>query len=232
MFSLTPEEMSALRLSAEIATICAVGSLPPAVLVGWFLARRNFRGKALLEAVVCLPLVMPPVTVGYLLLLALSPRSAIGGWVLEEFGIRLAFSYYAAIIASAVVAFPLFVRAVRVAMEMVDPRLEAASRQLGCGPVATFCRITLPLALPGIVAGFVLAFARSLGEFGATVTFAANIEGQTRTLPLAIYSYMNVPGREGQALKLALVSVALALAAFVASEVILRRGRGARRAAA
>lgn len=229
---LTPEEWSAVRLSAEIAVLCVVFSTPVAIFTGWLLARKNFPGKALAESIICLPLVMPPVTVGYLLLITLSTKSLVGGWLYHEFGIRLAFNFNAAVIASAVVSFPLYVRTVRVAIEMVDRKYEEASRQLGSGAVATFFRVTLPLAVPGILAGLVLAFARSLGEFGATITFAANIEGETRTLPLAIYSYMNIPGRESEAMKLAWVSVAIALLAFIGSEILLRRRQNARTEAA
>lgn len=220
---LSPEEWSAVRLSAQIAVLCAVCSTPPAIFAGWFLARKNFPGKAFAESVICLPLVMPPVTVGYLLLVTLSTKSMIGGWLYEEFGLRLAFNFNAAVIASAVVSFPLYVRTVRVAIEMVDTKFEEASRQLGSGAIATFFRVTFPLAIPGILAGLVLAFARSLGEFGATITFAANIEGETRTLPLAIYSYMSIPGKENEAMKLAWISVAIALLAFVGAEYLLRR---------
>lgn len=220
---LSPEEWSAVRLSAIIALLCAAFSTPPAIFTGWLLARKQFPGKALAESIICLPLVMPPVTVGYLLLVCLSTRSMVGGWLFEQFGIRLAFNFNAAVIASAVVSFPLYVRTVRVAIEMVDRKYEQAARQLGSGAVATFFRVTLPLAAPGILAGLVLAFARSLGEFGATITFAANIEGETRTLPLAIYSYMSTPGMEDAAMKLAWVSVGIALLAFMGSEMLLRR---------
>lgn len=220
---LTSDEWSAVQLSVEIAVLCAFFSTLPAIGVGWLLARKNFPGKALVESLICLPLVMPPVTVGYLLLLTLSTKSWLGGWLFQEFGLRLAFSFNAAVIASAVVSFPLYVRTVRVAVEMVDPRFEEASRQLGSGSLLTFFRVTLPLAAPGILAGLVLAFARSLGEFGATITFAANIEGETRTLPLAIYSYMNIPGKEGEAMLLAWISVGIALLAFFCSEMLLRR---------
>lgn len=224
-FHFKPDEWEAVFLSVKVAILCTLLTLPLAVGMGWLLARREFRGKSLVESVICLPLVMPPVTVGYLLLVVLGTRGLLGSYLWDHFNIRLAFCFNAAVIASAVVSFPLFVRSVRVAMELADPSLEEAARQLGAGSLRRFLTVTLPLALPGIVAGLSLSFARSLGEFGATMTFAANIEGETRTLPLAIYSYMNIPGAEGSAMRLAALSAILALVAFVASEMLLRRSR-------
>lgn len=220
---LTPEEWEAIVLSIKVASFSAIFTLPLAIFTGWFLARKKFKGKALVESILCLPLVLPPVTVGYLLLVCIGPTSEIGKWFLYHFDLRLAYSFSAAVIASMVVSFPLSVRSVRVAMQLTDQGLEKAARQLGASPLKAFFSITLPLAAPGVLAGLTLAFARSLGEFGATITFAANIEGETRTLPLAIYTAMNIPGREQDAMRLALFSVALSLVAFILSEVLLQK---------
>lgn len=222
---LTASEEAALLISLKVAVLCAICTFPPALFFGWLLARKKFPGKWLLDAVIHLPLVMPPVTVGYLLLLTLGVRGFIGSHVYEWFGIRLAFTFQAAVIASAVVSLPLFVRAIRLSLEHSDPGFEEAARTLGAGRLRTFAAVTLPLALPGILGGFVLSFARSLGEFGATITLAGNIEGETRTLPLAIYSLMNTPGGDDAALRLALLSVLLSLAAFAASEFFSARWR-------
>lgn len=219
------EELTAVFISLKVALLCALCSFPLSLFFGWLLARKDFRGKSLLDALIHLPLVMPPVTVGYLLLLVLGIRGLIGGYLYEWFGIRLAFNFYAAVIASIVVSLPLFVRSVRLSFELAEPGFEDAARTLGAGKVRTFILITLPLTLPGILSGFILSFARSLGEFGATMTVAGNIEGQTRTLPLAIYSFMNVPGGEGAAMRLAGLSVLLSLGAFAVSEYLSARCR-------
>jgi molybdate transport system permease protein len=220
---MTPVEIEALRLSLKVA-IWAVGvSLPFGVLVAWLLARREFPGKLLLDGIVHLPLVVPPVAVGYLLLVTLGRNGAVGGWLYDWFGITLIFTWKGAAVAAGVMAFPLMVRAIRLSLEAVDQRLETAARTLGASPQRVFLSITLPLISPGILAGVVLAFARSLGEFGATITFVSNIPGQTRTLPLALYSVMQTPGGEDAAVRLVLISIALALAAIFASEIIARR---------
>lgn len=219
----TSAEWQAIGLSVKVALACTLVTVPLAIAAGYLLARRRFWGKSVVESLFHLPLVMPPVTTGFLLLLLLGSRSPLGGWLESVFGIRIAFSYAAAVIAAAVVSFPLAVRAVRTAMEMVDPGLEEASRLLGASRLKTFFRITMPLALPGILSGAILSFARSLGEFGATITFAGNIAGETQTLPLAIYALMQVPGKEEATLRLVLVSVVISLAAMLLSEWYLQK---------
>ncbi|MEM6804617.1 MAG: molybdate ABC transporter permease subunit [Bacteroidota bacterium] len=221
-------EIEAIFLSIKVALICSLISVPIALWVGYQMARKDFWGKSLVEGFIHLPLVMPPVTTGYLLLLLLGSQSMIGKWLFNSFGIKLAFSFYAAVIASVVVSFPLIVRSVRTAMEMVDVGLEDASRMLGAGRWKTFFRITVPLALPGIISGAILAFARSLGEFGATITFAGNIAGETQTLPLAIYAYMQIPGKEGATFRLVLVSVVISFLAMILSEWYIKRMKDAR----
>jgi len=216
-------EIDAIMLSLKVAVYCTLISLPLALWLGYFMARRNFFGKPLLESIIHLPLVMPPVTTGYLLLVLLGSRSVVGQWLYATFGIRLAFSFEAAVIASVFVSFPLIVRSVRTAMEMVDSGFEEASRMLGAGKWRTFFSVTVPLALPGIVSGTVLSFARSLGEFGATITFAGNIAGETQTLPLAIYAYMQIPGKENETIRLVMVSVAISFLAMVISEWYVKK---------
>ena len=217
------EEWQALELSARVALCAMVVCLPVGVLVGWLLARREFRGKLLLEVLVQLPMVLPPVVPGYMLLWALGTRGPIGHWLQEAFGLVLAFNWKGAVIASAVMAFPLLVQPVRVAFRLVDLRLEQAATTLGATPWNAFVTVALPLAAPGVLAGAVLCFSRSLGEFGATMAFVGNIPGETRTLPLAIYSLMNVPDGEPAATRLALLSIALAVGALTASHWITRR---------
>ncbi len=216
-------EIQAIKQSIKVAVYCSLISLPIALWLGYKMARHNFYGKSLVESIIHLPLVMPPVTTGYLLLLLLGSKSWIGKWLFTVFGVKLAFSFQAAVIASVFVSFPLIVRSVRTAMEMVDTGLEEASRILGAGRIKTFFRITVPLALPGIVSGTILAFARSLGEFGATITFAGNIEGETQTLPLAIYAYMQVPGKEDATLRLVMVSIVISLIAMTLSEWFVKK---------
>ena len=217
--TLTPEEWQALALSAKVAAWATVLCLPAGIALAWLLARREFRGKFLLEALVQLPMVLPPVVPGYLLLLLLGTQGPIGAWLERDFGIVLAFTWKGAVLASAVMAFPLMVQPVRIAFRMIDPRYDQAAMTLGARPWAAFLSISLPLALPGIVAGSLLCFSRSLGEFGATMAFVGNIPGETRTLPLAIYSYTHVPGGEAPALRLVYLSIALAVAALLASHV-------------
>ncbi len=220
---LTPEEWSALLLSLRVSGWSVAIMLVPGVGCAWLLARKKFPGKVLVDALIHLPLVVPPVVVGYLLLLSLGRRGWIGRWLHDGLGVEVAFTWKAAAIAAAVMGFPLLVRAIRLAIELVDIRIEQAARTLGASPWRVFLTITLPLSLPGVVAGVMLAFARSLGEFGATITFAGNIEGVTRTLPLAVYTYTQVPGGDAPAMRLVLISIGLALAALVASELLARR---------
>jgi molybdate transport system permease protein len=219
----TPEELDAIRLSLQVAAASVVASLPVAVATAWLLARRDFAGKTLFDALVHLPLVLPPVVVGYFLLLGFGRHGVLGAPLADWFGIVFAFRWTGAALAAAVMGFPLMVRAMRLSLEAIDPGLEAAARTLGAGPLAVFFSVTLPLALPGIVTGALLSFARSLGEFGATITFVSNIPGETRTLPIAIYSYTQVPGGDAQALRLSLIAVVLALGALFVSETLARR---------
>ncbi len=223
LWTFNEADFQAIKLSVEVAIYCSIISLPIALWVGYKMARHNFFGKPVIESIIHMPLVMPPVTTGYLLLLLLGSKSLVGKWLFTVFGIKLAFTFYAAIIASVFVSFPLIVRSIRTAMEMVDTGLEEASRMLGAGRIKTFFRVTVPLALPGIVSGTILAFARSLGEFGATITFAGNIEGETQTLPLAIFSSMQVPGKEGATLRLVIVSVIISFIAMALSEWYIKK---------
>ena len=228
MWSLSDSELEALWLSLKVS-LCGVGaSLPIGIAIAALFARRSFPGKGLIEGIVYLPLVLPPVVTGYALLLLLGRRGPLGAWLYDVLGVTLVFRWTGAAVASAVMGFPLLVRAVRLSFEAIDRRLERAARTLGAGPVRVFLSITLPLALPGILAGTMLSFGRSLGEFGATITFVSNIPGETRTLPLAIYSYTQIPGGDESALRLVVISVALSLLTLVLSEYISRRA--ARRA--
>ncbi len=221
---LSPDQWQVLALSLRIAFCCVLISLLPAVLLGWLLARREFPFKIALDGLCHLPLVLPPVVTGYLLLLLFGRRGTFGP-LLDAIGLQLAFNWKGAVLASAVVGFPLMLRSVRLSIEAVDPRLERVARTLGASPLRAFMTVTLRLALPGVLVGSLLTFARSLGEFGATITFAANIAGQTRTIPAAIYTYLNQPGGEDRAWALVLVSVFLSLFALVASEYSARRLR-------
>jgi molybdate transport system permease protein len=223
MPELTPLEIEALGLSLKVAVWSVVASLPFGLAVAWLLGRCDFFGKTLVDGLVHLPLVLPPVVVGYLLLLLLGRNGPLGSWLFATLGITLPFTWEGAALAAAVMAFPLMVRAMRLSLEAVDQKLETAARTLGATRLSVFLTITLPLTLPGILAGAVLAFARSLGEFGATITFVSNIPGETRTLPLALYSLIQTPGGEAGALRLAMISVLLSLAALAASEFIARR---------
>jgi len=221
---LSNDEWQAVRLSLLVATSAMLGSLPFGVGAAWVLARRRFRGKMLLETLVNLPLVLPPVVTGYLLLVAFGRRGWIGRWLDEWLGIQISFSWTGAALASAVMAFPLMVRAIRIGFEGIDPRLESAARTLGAGPIDTFLTVTLPLARTGVVAGAVLAFARSLGEFGATIMIAGSIPGETRTIPLFIYNVLETPGGGAAAWRLIVVSIVISMAALGACEWIERRG--------
>jgi len=219
---LSPYEREALSLSLWVSGWAVAGSLPPGIFLAWLLARKKFPGKFLLDGLVHLPLVLPPVVMGYILLVLLGRKGALGAWLYDVFGITFAFNWKGAALASAVMAFPLLVRAVRLSVEGVDQGLEAAARTLGASSVRVFLTITLPLILPGILTGTILAFARSLSEFGATITFVSNIPGQTRTLPLALYTLTQVPGGEAGAFRLCVVSVVLAMIALIASEIFSR----------
>ncbi len=223
MWTLSDEERSALWLSLQVSAWAVGASLPPALLCALLMARVRFVGKSIFEGLIYLPLVLPPVVTGYLLLILLGRRGYIGSWLYDTFGILFAFRWTGAAIASAIMGFPLMVRAIRLSLESVDRRIETAARTLGAGRWRVFFTITLPLTLPGIVAGSVLSFGRSLGEFGATITFVSNIPGETRTLPLAIYTLTQVPGGDEAALRLIVISIALSLATLIASELLVRR---------
>ncbi|HVO48663.1 MAG TPA: molybdate ABC transporter permease subunit [Steroidobacteraceae bacterium] len=222
---LSPAELDALRLSLEVAARSVLLSLPAAVGIAWLLTRGRFPGRSLLDALVHLPLVLPPVAVGYVLLLLFGNRGPVGHWLHEQFGIQLAFTTAGAALATAVMAFPLMVRAIRLSLEHLDPGLEAAARTLGAGPLDRFCTITLPLMLPGVIAGAVTAFAAGLGEFGAVITFAANVPGQTRTIPLALYTAIQSPDGDAAALRLAVLSFVLGLSGLLLAEWLARRIR-------
>ncbi len=222
---LTPDEWQAIRVSLVVASRSVAFGLPLAVLAAYALARGRFAGRTVLDALVHLPLVMPPVVVGWGLLLLFGVRGPLGSLLQDWFGMRLVFTTAGASLATAVMAFPLMVRAMRLSLEGIDPGLEAAARTLGAGPVDRFVTVTLPLMAPGILAGAVVAFAAGLGEFGAVITFASNIPGETQTLPLAIYAATQVPGGEATAAKLSAVSFTLAVAGLLLSELIARRMR-------
>jgi molybdate transport system permease protein len=221
--SLSSAEVEALRLSLWVSVWAVAGSLPPGILFAWVLARLKFPGKQLLDGLLHLPLVLPPVVVGYLLLILFGRKGLIGAFLHATFGLTFAFDWKGAALAAAVMAFPLLVRAVRLGIENVDRGLEAAAKTLGASRVRVFFTVTLPLAVPGLITGIVLAFARSLGEFGATITFVSNIQGQTQTLPLALFTLTQVPGGEAGALRLCLLSVAISLVALILSEISARR---------
>jgi molybdate transport system permease protein len=222
-WALTPVEIEALKLSLWVSVWAVAGSLPLGVLAAWMLARLDFPGKSILDGFFHLPLVLPPVVIGYLLLVGFGRRGILGAWLYEFTGITLAFNWKGAAVAAAVMAFPLMVRAVRLSIESVDRGVESAARTLGAGPLRVFFTVTLPLVTPGILTGLILAFARSLGEFGATITFVSNIRGETQTLPLALYTLTQMPGGEVGAMRLCLISVVIAMAALVASEGLARR---------
>jgi molybdate transport system permease protein len=220
---LTTEEWQALGLSARVAACATVICLPLGIGVGWLLARRAFTGRWLVDTLIQLPMVLPPVVPGYVLLLLFGNQGPLGGWLHEHFNIELAFNWKGAVLASATMAFPLMVQPVRLAFRMIDARLAHAATTLGASPARAFLTVTLPLCLPGIAAGSVLCFSRSLGEFGATMAFVGNIPGETRTLPLAIYSFTHVPGGDLAAARLATLSVGLALIALLGSHLLTRR---------
>jgi molybdate transport system permease protein len=224
---LSAEEWAVVLLSLKVGGVAMIVTLPIAFALAWLLARVRFPGRVLVDALVHLPLVVPPVVTGWVLLLAFGPTGPIGAPLERWFGVSVLFRWTGAAIAAGVMALPLMVRAMRLSIEAVDARLENAARTLGAGPWRVFWTLTLPLSVPGILAGAVLGFARSIGEFGATITFVSNVPGETRTLPLAIYSVLQQPGGEAMAWRLSAISVALSLAALVASELLARRaGRG------
>jgi len=219
---LSPDEWRALALSLRVSFWAMLVSLPFGILVAYALARWRFPGRQLLNGIVHLPLILPPVVTGYLLLITFGRRGLVGQWLDEWFGIVFAFRWTGAALAAGIMAFPLMVRAIRLAIEAVDPRLEQAAATLGASRPWVFLTVTLPMILPGVVAGAILAFAKAMGEFGATITFVSNIPGQTQTLPSAIYSYLQVPGGEANAGRLVLVAVAVAMAALLLSEWVGR----------
>lgn len=222
---LTDPEWQAVLLSLKVSSIAVLLSLPVGILVAWVLVRCQFPGKALLGSIIYLPLVLPPVVVGYLLLVSFGRKGVIGAWFHDWFGITFAFNWRGAVLAAAVMSFPLMVRAICLALEGVDLRLEQAARTLGAGSWRVFFTITLPLTLPGIIAGMVLAFARALGEFGATITFVSNIPGETRTLPSAMYTLIQTPGGENTVWRLCVIAIALAMCSLLVAEWLARISR-------
>ncbi len=227
---LSAEDWQVVGLSLKVSAVAMAATLPIAFALAYLLARKDFFGKSVVDALVHLPLVLPPVVTGWVLLLAFGQTGPIGGWLQSAFGVSVLFRWTGAAIAAGVMALPLMVRAIRLSIEGVDRRLEGAARTLGAGAWRTFATITLPLSLPGVLAGLVLGFARSIGEFGATITFVSNIPGETETLPIAIYSALQVPGGEGAVVRLAGIAVALSFAALILSEWLARRGGTGRRA--
>lgn len=223
IFLLSNAELEALALSAKVALVCTFSIVLPGVAVAWLLAKKSFIGKSLLDSIVHLPLVLPPVVPGFILLLLFGSQGFIGKWLMQTFNVSIAFTWVGAAVASAVMAFPLMVRSARLAIAQVDARLEDAAQSLGAHPLHVFLTVTLPLAMPGILTGLILAFSRSLGEFGATITFVGNIEGETRTLPLAIYSYTQMPGGDVAALRLVILSMLIAFTALLISNYFERR---------
>ena len=225
MFELTALEQEALSLSLVVAIWAVIISLPFAILIAWILARKDFWGKIALDGLVHMPLVIPPVVLGYILLVGLGRNSFLGNWLYETLGLQFAFNWKGAALAAAIMGFPLMVRAIRLSLEAIDPKLETAAKTLGANPFAIFLKITLPLMLPGLIAGLFLSFARAFGEFGATITFVSNIPGQTRTLPIAIYSVLQSPGGDDAAVRMVTLSIVIAIAALILSEVLGRRIR-------
>ena len=225
MFELSHTESEAVFLSLKVALFAVGLSLPLGIFVAWVLARMEFPGKTVLDAIIHVPLVMPPVVVGYLLLLLLGRKGILGSWIYDTFGVTIGFSWQGAAVAAAVMSFPLMVRAIRLSIEAIDPHLEQAARTLGAGRLDVFFSVTLPLAGSGIVVGVILAFARALGEFGATITFVSAIPGETNTLPISLYTIVQTPGEETGAIRLVALSLVIAFGAMFAAEVISRRVR-------
>lgn len=227
LFSFSNAELSAIYLSITVGIWSVLISLPFGIFFAWLLARKNFIGKSIIDGLLHLPLVLPPVVMGYLLLITFGKKGIIGSFLYEYFGISFAFNWKGAVLASAVMAFPLLVRSIRLSIESVDIGLENAAKTLGKHPFIVFLTITLPLIIPGIISGMVLSFARSLGEFGATITFVSNIPGETATLPITLYSLIQIPGEEYAATKLCAISIIIALLALIISEYIARRSKKA-----
>ncbi|WP_213773811.1 molybdate ABC transporter permease subunit [Bradyrhizobium sp. dw_78] len=223
MFDISPTEWTAIALSLRVATVATLIATPIGIGVAWLLARRDFWGKSLIDALIYLPLVLPPVVTGYLLLLTFGRRGLVGAWLANQLGIVLAFRWTGAALACGVMSFPLLVRPMRLSIEAVDRKLEQAAATLGAAPWQVFLTVTLPLALPGVLAGMVLGFAKAIGEFGATITFVSNIPGETQTISSAIYSLTQTPDGDAAALRLVVVSILIATTALVASEVFARR---------
>jgi len=223
VFELTAEEWTAIRLSLRIAAVATFAALPFGIATGWLLARKDFWGKSLLDSIVHLPLVLPPVVTGYLLLISFGRRGFIGSFLYDWFGFAFSFRWTGAALACGVMGFPLMVRAIRLSIEAIDQRLEAAASTLGASSIWVFATVTLPLAMSGLIAGMVLCFAKALGEFGATITFVSNIPGETQTISAAIYTYTNIPGGDAAAGRLVLIAIALALVALIVSEWFARR---------
>jgi molybdate transport system permease protein len=223
LLDLSPDEWTAVRLSLRVATVAMLASLPVGIAVAYLLARGRFPGKAILSGIVFLPLILPPVVTGYLLLLSFGRRGPIGAFLDQHFGIVFSFRWTGAALACAVMAFPLLVRSIRLSIEAVDRRLEEAAGTLGANPLWVFLFITLPLILPGIIAGMILCFAKAMGEFGATITFVSNIPGETQTLPTAIYTLTQIPGGEAGAMRLTLIAIVISMAAVIFSELLARR---------
>jgi molybdate transport system permease protein len=220
---LSPEEWTAVRLSLRVATVAMLASLPVGIAIAYLLARGRFPGKSILDGIVFLPLILPPVVTGYLLLLSFGRRGPIGALLDEHFGIVFSFRWTGAALACAVMAFPLLVRSIRLSIEAVDRKLEEAAGTLGAHPLWVFLFVTLPLILPGIIAGMILCFAKAMGEFGATITFVSNIPGETQTLPTAIYTLTQIPGGEAGAMRLTLIAIVISMAAVIVSELLARR---------
>ena len=220
---MTELEYQALILSLKVGAFAVLWLIPLGVLLAWLLSRKTFFGKSVLDSLIHLPLVLPPVVIGYLLLLSLGRQGVIGSWLYEHFGLVFSFNWKGAVVACIVVALPLMVRSVRLSLESVDPKLEHAASTLGASPLKVFMTITLPLTIPGIITGTMLSFARSLGEFGATISFVSNIPGETQTIPLAMYNFIETPGAEMEAARLCIISIALALSTLMASEWLNRK---------
>ncbi|WP_104040954.1 molybdate ABC transporter permease subunit [Vibrio hyugaensis] len=216
-------EYQALMLSLKVGTYAVVWLIPIGVALAWLLSRKEFIGKSILDSLIHLPLVLPPVVIGYLLLISLGRQGYLGGWLYEHFGLIFSFNWKGAVIACIVVALPLMVRSVRLSLDTVDPKLEHAASTLGASPLKVFVTITLPLTIPGIITGTMLSFARSLGEFGATISFVSNIPGETQTIPLAMYNFIETPGAEMEAARLCIISIALALSTLMISEWLNRK---------
>ncbi|PMH41443.1 molybdate ABC transporter permease [Vibrio sp. 10N.286.49.B3] len=223
MVELTPFEQQAIYLSLKIAAVSILWLIPLGIIIAWLLARKTFIGKTLVDSIIHLPLVLPPVVVGYLLLVVMGQQGVVGSWLAKHFGIVFSFSWRGAVLACIVVALPLMVRSIRLSLESIDVKLEQAARTLGASPVKVFFTITLPMMLPGIITGTMLSFARSLGEFGATISFVSNIPGETQTIPLAMFNFIETPGAEMQAARLCIVSIIIALLSLLLSEWLSKK---------